>query len=43
MTEKERDEVIGFLVLWTNWNETAFVKLSDEELMKMYERHCNAK
>lgn len=41
MDKKDREEMISLLVLWTGWKVTAFEKLTDRELVRMYDRHYN--
>lgn len=41
MTEEIREEMIATLILWTGWARSAFEKLTERELIKMYDRHLN--
>lgn len=36
MSMEEREEKIALLLLRTGWNESVFVRLSDQELEKLY-------
>lgn len=37
MTEEEREEKIALLLLRTGWSEAVFLKLSDQELQRLYD------
>lgn len=37
MTEEEREEKIALLLLCTGWSEAVFLKLSDQEIRKLYD------
>lgn len=39
MTADERNEIIGWLVMWTGWKYEAFTSKSNKELLDMAERH----
>lgn len=39
VSENERGEIIGWLLMWTTWNKAAFDKMSNRELLVMYERY----
>lgn len=38
MLDHEREQIITLLVIWTNWNESAFRKMTDAELQREYNR-----
>ena len=38
MTVEDREEIIGWLVIWTGWSIAAFDNKSDRELLEMAER-----
>ena len=39
MTVDERNQLIEFLLMWSNWNREALGTLSDQKLLSEYERH----
>lgn len=39
LTVEHRNEVIEFLVMWTGWAASAFEKMTDKELLALYDRH----
>lgn len=41
MTEEYRQEIISTLVLWSIWSRDGLEKLTDRELIELYERHMN--
>jgi len=38
MTVEDRNEIVGWLVLWTHWSIVGFENKSNHELLEMYDR-----
>ncbi len=39
MSEDERNEIIEWLLMWSNWNREALGTLSNRKLLEEYDRH----
>ena len=38
LPEKEREQIVALLVIWTGWAESAFEKMTDKEILQEFDR-----